>query len=329
MRVMREITYTKAINEAIDEEMERDATVFVMGLDVGKYWGNSLGEFLGLYDKWGPERIRQTPISETAIVGAGIGAAATGIRPIAVVMFADFLGVPMDEIINQLQSPYISGGQTRLPLTIPVYCGAGVSAGHHHSKTLHGLLMSIPGIKIVAPSTPYDAKGLLKTSIRDESPVIFFEHQKFLLSTSFKSQVPDEEYVIPLGTADIKREGCDVTVVATLFMVHVALAAAEKLQEKGISVEIIDPRTLIPFDKQAVIQSIKKTGKLVIMTEEPRTGSSASEIAATIGEEAFDYLDTPIKRICAPDTPIPFSPVLEECWIPGEDDLIKAVTEIM
>jgi pyruvate dehydrogenase E1 component beta subunit len=249
-------------------------------------------------------------------------------RPIAFLFFDDFLGVCGDELINQLQMRYMFGGKVKLPLTITAYTGAGVGAAAQHSKSLHGLLMAIPGLRIVTPSTAYDAKGLLKSAIREDNPVIFLEHIS-LVSSGPTSEIPEEEYTIPLGKADVKREGSDVTVVAIGLMVHRALAAAAKLQEKGISIEVIDPRTLVPLDKQAIIDSVKKTGRLVIMDEEPKTGSAASEISATVAEEAFDFLDAPIKRVCAPDTPVPFSPVLEKFWMPDEEDLTKAVTEII
>ena len=325
---MKEITFKQAITEAVDEEMARDPLVFMLGEDIGKHWGAAMGELQGLFDKYGPERIRETPISETAILGGAIGAAATGMRPIAYLFFDDFLGVCGDELINQLQMRYMYGGKIKLPLTIMAYIGAGLSTAHQHSKSLFGWLMAISGLKIVSPSTAYDAKGLLKSAIREDNPVAFLYH-KVLLTTGSTSQIPEEEYIIPLGKADIKREGSDVTVVAIALMVHRALAAADRLQEKGISLEIIDPRSLVPLDKQAIIDSVKKTGKLVIMDEEPKTGSAAGEIAAIVAEEAFDYLDAPIKRVCAPDTPIPFSAVLEKFWMPDEEDLIKAVTEIM
>ena len=323
---MKEITFTQAINEAVDEEMKRDPSVFILGEDVGKAWGAAFGEFQGLFDKYGAERIRETPISETAILGGAIGAAATGMRPIAYLFFDDFLGVCGDELINQLQMRYMFGGKVKLPLTITAYTGAGSGAAAQHSKSLHGLLMTISGLKIVAPSTAYDAKGLLKSVIREDNPVIFLEH---VMLGSLTSQIPEEEYLIPLGKADIKKEGSDVTVVAIELMVHRALAAAAKLQEKGISLEVIDPRTLVPLDKQVIINSVKKTGKLVIMDEEPKTGSAAGEISSIVAEEAFDFLDAPIKRVCAPDTPVPFSPVLEKFWMPDEEDLIKAIAEIM
>jgi len=323
---MREISFMKAVNEAVDEEMKRDSSVFVLGEDVGKDWGAAYGDFLGLFDKYGVERVRNTPISETAILGSAIGAAATGMRPIAFLYFVDFMGVCGDELLNQLQMRYMFGGKIKLPLTIMAYCGAGASAAHQHSKSILGLLMAIPGLKLVVASTPYDAKGLLKSSIREDNPVLFLEHKKLARLTG---QVPEGEYTIPLGKADIKREGSDVTVVATAFMVNRALAAADKLQQKGISIEVIDPRTLVPLDKQTIINSVRKTGRLVVIDEEPKTGSSAGEISAIVAEEAFDSLDAPIKRVCAPDTPIPYSSVLEKFWVPDEEDLIKAVTEIV
>jgi len=326
---MREITYVKAITEAFDEELNRDPTVFIMGEDIGKHWGGSVGEFQGLFDKYGPERIRETPISETAIMGAAIGAAAVGMRPVANIMFADFLGVPMDETLNQLtKMRYMFGGKIKLPVTIVSLSGGGISAAAQHSKNLEGLLISIPGLKIVSPATPYDAKGLLKSAIRDDNPVIYFVRTSLVIG-AIKGEVPEEEYTIPLGKAAVVRGGSDVTVVAIGSMVHRALAAAAKLQKKGISAEVIDPRTVEPLDEQAILDSVKKTGRLVIMDEEPEKGSVASEIAAIVAEKGFDFLDAPIKRVCAPNTAVPFSPVLEKFWMPDEENLIKAINEVM
>ena len=325
---MREITYTQAINEAVDEEMARDSTVFLFGEDVRK-WGAPLGEFKGLFEKYGPNRVLDTPISETAMVGAAIGSAATGMRPLVHIMMAEFLTVCWSDIFNAMCKPrYMSGGKIKFPATILTYSGGGISAAGEHSGCLDGMLMSIPGLKIVVPSTPYDAKGLIKSAIREDNPVQVCYH-KYLMLSGITGEVPEEEYTIPLGKADIKRQGSDVTVVATALMVHRALTAADRLQEKGISVEVIDPRTVAPLDKETIIKSVKKTGRLVIMVEEPKTGSSASEIAAIVVEEAFDLLKAPIKRVCAPDTAIPFSSALEKVWMPDEEDLIKAVTEIM
>jgi pyruvate/2-oxoglutarate/acetoin dehydrogenase E1 component len=325
---VREITYLQAIHEAVDEEMTRDDKVFVFGEDV-RQWGAPLGEFQGLFKKYGPKRVLDTPISETAMIGAAIGSAATGMRPIVHIMFAEFLSVCWSDIFNAMCKPrYMSGGKIMFPVTIMSYCGAGISAAGEHSGCLDGMEMSIPGLKIVVPSTPYDAKGLIKSAIREDNPVQVFYHKKLILG-GLKGEVPEEEYTIPLGKADVKREGGDVTVIATMLMNHRALAAAEKLKAKGISVEVIDPRSLAPLDKETIFKSLKKTGRLVIMVEEPKAGSSASEIAAVVAEEAFDLLKAPIKRVCAPDTAIPFSPALEKEWMPDEDELIKAVTEIM
>ena len=324
---MREITYGEAITEAVDEEMARDPTVFLMGEDV-RAWGSPLGEFKGLFKKYGPERVKDTPIAETAIMGAAVGAAQTGLRPIANIMFCEFLAVCMGEIMNALcKSRYIAGANVPMPVTIMSYSGAGIHAAAGHSSRLDGLLMSVVGLKLITPATPYDAKGLIKSAIRDDDPVVCCYHT-LLIANDLKDEVPEEEYIIPLGKADIKREGSDVTVVATSLMVHRALAAAEKLQEKGISIEVIDPRTLVPLDEQAIIDSVEKTGRLVVMDEEAKTGSAASEIAAVVAEEAFDLLKAPIRRVCAPNTPIPFCPPLEQIWMPSEEELIRAVSEI-
>jgi len=321
---MTRMTFAQAINSALDEEMGRDQRVFMIGEDVGKSWGY----LKGLGDKYGPERVRNTPISETAILGASIGAAATGMRPVAEIMYGNFLSVCWDELLNQLPTlRYTSGGQMKLPVTILTSTGAGYSGAAQHSSSLEGMVMSIPGLKVVVPSNPYDFKGLLKSAIRDDNPVIVFWHQLFF--QELKGDIPEEEYVIPFGKADIKREGSDVTVVATALMVHRALAAAAKLQEQGISLEVIDPRTLVPLDKQAIIDSVRKTNRLVVMTEECKTGSAGAEIAAMVVEEAFDFLDAPIRRVNAPDTPVPFAPIMEKFFMPDEEDLIKVVNEIM
>lgn len=321
---MREITFLEAQQEAINEEMERDPTVFVLGENVQAM--STTGLWKDLSTKYGDMRVRDTAISEQAILGAAIGAAATGMRPIASLMFVDFLGICGDELINQLQMRYMFGGKIKMPLTIVAGCGAGRSIAAQHSKSLFGWLMTIQGLKIAVPSTAYDAKGLLKAAIREDNPVLYLTHK---LSGGQSSQVPDEDYIIPLGQADVKREGSDVTIVSIAYGVTMALAAAETLQAKGISAEVIDLRTLAPLDKETIIKSVQKTGRLVVTTEEPTTGSAAAEIVAIVAEEAFDYLDAPIRRVCAPDTPIPFSPAMEQYWIPDEDNLIKAVTEIM
>lgn len=325
---MREINFRQAIGEALDEEMERDPGVFIIGEDVG-VMGGLMGEIGGLYQKYGIDRVRDTPLSEAAILGAAIGAAITGMRPVARMRFGDFLGIAWDEIMNQMtKMRYMFGGKIKVPLTMDALTGAGRRSAAQHSQSIEGMLMSIPGLKIALPSNAHDAKGLLKTAIRDDNPVMFFEH-KLIMWTSPKSDVPEGEYLIPFGQADIKREGSDVTVVATANMVLKALNAAEKLQqEKGISLEVIDPRTIVPFDKETVLNSVSKTGRLVIFTEECETGSFAGQVAAIVADEGFDYLDAPIKRVNAPDTPVPYGVIMEDFWIPNEDKLIKAVNEI-
>ena len=325
---MREINFRQAIGEALDEEMARDPSVFILGEDVGKM-GGLMGEIGGLYLKYGIDRVRDTPLSEAAILGAAIGSAITGLRPIARMRFADFLGVAWDEIMNQMtKMRYMFGGKIKMPLVMDALSGAGRRSAAQHSQSIEGMMMGIPGLKIVLPSNAYDVKGLLKTAIRDDNPVMFFEHKRIMWAGP-KSEVPDEEYLIPFGQADIKREGSDVTVVATAYMVTQALNAAEKLQEKGISLEIIDPRTIVPFDKEAVLNSVKKTGRLVVFTEECQSGSFAAQVAAIVADEGFDYLDAPIKRVNAPDTPVPYGIILEDFWIPNEDKLIKAINELM
>ena len=325
---MREINFRQAIGEALDEEMERDPRVFIIGEDVG-VMGGLMGEIGGLYLKYGIDRVRDTPLSEAAILGAAIGAAITGMRPVARMRFGDFLGVAWDEIMNQMtKMRYMFGGKIKMPLTMDALTGAGRRSAAQHSQSIEGMLMCIPGLKIVLPSNAHDAKGLLKTAIRDDNPVMFFEH-KLIMWAGPKSEVPDEEYLIPFGQADIKRVGSDVTVVATANMVARALNAAEKLQqEKGISLEVIDPRTIVPFDKETVLNSVSKTSRLVIFTEECQTGSFAGQVAAIVADEGFDYLDAPIKRVNAPDTPVPYGVGMEDFWIPNEDNLIRAVNEI-
>ena len=324
---MRQINFCQAIAEALAEEMERDPSVFIIGEDVAM--GGLMGEIKGLYAKYGPERVRDTPISEAAILGASIGAAITGMRPIAQMRYSDFLGCAWDDILNGMtKMRYMFGGKTIMPLTMTALTGAGRRQGSQHSQSMEGMLMSIPGLKIVMPSTAYDAKGLFKTSIRDDNPVMYLQN-KMLMSAGPKTEVPEEEYLVPLGKADVKKQGTDVTVVATGLMVTKALNTAEKLQqEKGISLEVIDPRTVVPFDKQTVLESVKKTGRLVIFTEECQTGSFAAQIAAIVADEAFHSLVAPIKRVNAPDTPVPYGVVLEEFWMPNEEKLLQAINEV-
>ena len=324
---MREITYRDALREALREEMLQDETVFVLGEDVGRYWKGAFKVTKELAEEFGDERVRDTPISESAIIGVATGAAITGMRPIAEIMFGDLSALAMDQIANQAAKlTYMFGGQTKVPLVIRMPFGAGVNVAAHHSQSLEAWFLHVPGLKIAMPSTPYDAKGLLKTAIRDDNPVMFFEHK---LLYNIKGPVPEEEYTVPLGVADVKRKGEDVTIVATLYMVHKSLAAAEELGKEEISVEVVDPRTLVPLDKQAIIDSVKKTGRIVIVTEDCKTGGVSAEIAAVVAEEAIDYLDAPVKRVAEPDTPIPFSPPLERFVIPDEKKIIGAVKEVI
>ena len=323
---MRKITYKEALREALREEMRRDPTVFLLGEDIGRYWGGAFKVTKGLVEEFGDERVRDTPISESAIIGAAVGAAITGTRPVAEIMFGDLTALAMDQIANQAAKiHYMFGGQVNVPLVIRTPFGAGVNIAAHHSQSLEAWFMHVPGLYVAVPSTPYDAKGLLKTAIRGSNPVFFCEHK---LLYPMEGEVPEEEYTVPFGVADVKREGSDVTIVATLYMVHKALNAAKELETEGISVEVVDPRTLAPLDKQTIINSVKKTGRLVVVSEDCKTAGVSAEIAAVVAEEAIDYLDAPIKRVAEPDTPIPFSPPLEQYVIPNEKSIIKVVKEI-
>jgi len=323
---MRNLTFSGAINEALAQEMRRDPDVYVSGEDVGVF-GGCFGVTAGLLEEFGEERVRDTPITESAIIGSSVGAAAAGLRPVPELMFVDFIGVALDQLYNQAaKMKYMFGGKARLPLTVRTTCGAGMSAAAQHSQCLEAWFMHVPGLKVVVPSTPYDAKGLLIASIRDDNPVVFIEHKMLY---GIEGDVPEEAYTIPLGKADVKREGDDVTVVATMAMVHKALAAAEKLAESGVSVEVVDPRTLTPLDVETIVNSVKKTHRVVIVHEAVKHAGPGAEIAAVLADEAFDYLDAPIKRVTAPFTPVPFSPVLEQAFIPSEKEIIAAVKELV
>ena len=307
--------------------MRRDSAVFLLGEDIGRYWGGAFKVTDGLAEEFGDARVRDTPISESAIVGAAVGAAITGMRPVAEIMFGDLTALAMDQIANQAAKiRYMFGGQAKCPLVVRTPFGAGVNIASHHSQSLEAWFMHVPGLHVAVPSTPYDAKGLLKSAIRGCDPVFFCEHK---LLYPVEGEVPEEEYTVPFGVADVKREGVDVTVVATLYMVHKALESAKKLEGEGVSVEVVDLRTLAPLDKQAIVKSVKKTGRVVIVSEDCKTGGVSGEIAAVVAEEALDYLDAPVKRVAEPDTPIPFSPPLEQYVIPDEKAIIKAVKAVV
>jgi pyruvate/2-oxoglutarate/acetoin dehydrogenase E1 component len=323
---MAAMTFAQALNNAHKLEMQRDPNIYVAGEDVGVY-GGIFGVTGGLLDQFGDKRVRDTPITESAIVGTAVGAAAAGLRPVIELMFVDFIGVAMDQLYNQAaKMKYMFGGKAKLPITLRTTCGAGMGAAAQHSQCLEAWFMHVPGLKVVMPSTPYDAKGLLISAIRDDNPVVFLEH-KMLYGT--QGEVPEESYTIPLGKADIKREGKDITVVATAMMVGRALSAAEKLAGNGISLEVVDPRTLSPLDEQTILNSVKKTHRLLIVHEEVKFAGSGAEIAAMVAEKAFDYLDAPVVRVGAPFTPVPFSPALEQEFIPSEEKIIQAAKKMM
>lgn len=315
----------KALSEALHEEMARDERVFLIGEDITAHGGN-FGQFGGLYERFG-ERVIDTPISEAAIAGAGVGAALTGMRPVVDLYFADFLTVAMDEIVNQTaKMRYMFGGQVNLPLVIWVNDGGGVGAGAHHSQCLESWFVHTPGLKVVAPSEPADVKGLMKAAIRDDDPVMFFQHKLLFAQTG---PVPEGEVVVPLGKGEIKRPGKDITIVTYSRMTYVALDASKRLAEEGIDSEIIDLKTLKPLDFDLIAESVKKTKHVLVVHEACLTGGFGAEVAARIGEEVFDYLDAPVTRIGAKDTPIPVSPILENFVLPQVDDIVSGTKRVL
>ncbi|NLS78622.1 MAG: dehydrogenase [Chloroflexi bacterium] len=323
---VREVTYGQALVEAMREEMKRDERVFIMGEDVGLY-GGAYGATKGLFNEFGPERVRDTPISEATIAGSAVGAAMAGMRPVAEIMYVDFTPLAMDQLANQgAKNRYMFGGKTMVPLVVRTEGGAGRSIAAHHSQSLEALWLHFPGIYVAMPATPYDAKGLLKAAIRDNNPVMFIEH-KMLYNQ--KGPVPEEDYVIPFGVADIKREGTDVTVVAYSRMVYRALEAAEALAKEGISVEVIDPRTLKPLDLDTIVQSVKKTGRIVGVSEGYKTGNFVSELFTLINEVAFDWLDAPMARVTALDVPVPMAETLEDVAVPTTASIIAAIRQVL
>lgn len=323
---MREITFRDALGEAYQEEMRRDKNVMTFGEDIG-VMGGAFAVTAGLLDEFGPKRVMTTPISEAAIIGGAIGSSIIGVRPVAEIMFDDFLFCAGDQIVNQMAKlRYMSGGQLKLPLVIRTAMGAGLSQAAQHCQCVIGMFMNVPGLKIVSPSTPYDAKGLLKSAIKDDSPVLFFEH---LMLYDTKGEVPEEEYLVPIGKSDVKKEGKDITIVAISEMVIKALSVAKKMEEKGISVEVIDPRSLAPLDMDPILESVRKTGKVIVAYNGPMTNGTGTEIAARIGTLAFEHLDSPIYRVAEKDSPIPFSPILEKQILPQEDDIIQLIQEMV
>ena len=334
----RKLSMSEAINEAMKLAMRKDENVVLLGEDVAggaeidhlqddEAWGGVLGVTKGLVQEFGRERILDTPISEAAYIGAAMGAAATGLRPVAELMFNDFIGCCLDQVLNQgAKFRYMFGGKAEVPVTIRTTHGAGFRAAAQHSQSLYALFTSIPGLKVVVPSNPYDAKGLLLAAIEDNDPVIFFEDKTLY---NMKGEVPEGYYTIPLGKADVKREGTDLTIVAIGKQVNTALTAADQLFHKGIDVEVVDPRSLSPFDEETILSSVEKTNRLIVIDEANPRCSIATDIAALVADKGFDMLDAPIKRITAPHTPVPFSPPLEDIYLPTPQKVIEVVSELL
>ena len=321
---MKEVRYIRAITDALMEEMARDDKVFVIGEDVALP-GGSFGATRGLLEAFGAKRVKDTPISESAIVGLALGAATQGLRPVVEIMFMDFLPLCMDQIVNQVaKTRYMFGGQYQVPLVIRTPCGGGLNAGPQHSQCLESWFAHVPGLKVVMPATPYDVKGLLKAAIRDDNPVLFVENKALY---GLQGEIPEEDYLVPIGKADVKKPGKDVTVVATSRMVHQSLEAARTLSEEGIEVEVIDLRTISPLDKETIFQSVEKTSRLVVAHEAVKAFGVGAEIAAMVAEEMIDCLDAPILRVGAPFTPVPFN--LESFYLPNAEDVIKAVKKAL
>jgi len=331
----RLLTTAKAISEAIAQEMERDDRIFVMGEDIGAY-GGIFGATQGLLEKFGPERVMDTPISEMGFIGAGVGAATEGMRPIVELMFADFFGVAMDQIFNHMAKiHYMSGGNVKVPMVLMTAMGGGYSDAAQHSQCLYGIFAHVPGIKVVIPSSPYDAKGLMIQAIRDDDPVMYFFHKGIMglgwmtPNPRATGPVPEEAYTIPFGKAYIKREGTDATILTVSLMVHRSLDAAEKLANEGINVEVVDLRTLVPLDKEAIVNSVKKTHRVLVVDEDYKSFGMSGELLALIAEEALDYLDAPPKRLAVPDVPIPYSRPLEQFIAPSVESIAQAVRDLM
>ena len=322
----RELTFGQAINEALAEELRRDDRVFIIGEDVAEA-GTPFKVLSGLVQEFGPERVIDSPISEAGITGLGVGAAMTGLRPVVDIMFGDFMTLVMDQLVNQAAKVhYMSGGKLKVPLVVRTTLGATRRSAAQHSQSLHAWVSHIPGLKVAIPSTPGDAKGLMKTAIRDDNPVVFVEDK---LHYPLKGEVPAGEYTIPFGVADVKRSGDDVTIVATSSMVQVSLAAAELLEADGISAEVIDPRTTTPLDEETLVRSVEKTSRAIVVDEGHRRYGVTAEIASVLAEHAFYHLDAPVRRLGAMDVPIPFSPVLEDETVPTPETVAQAARELV
>src|SRR5438094_1933560 len=322
----RELTMSQAVNEALAEELRRDPTVFLIGEDVAEA-GHPFKVLSGLVEEFGPDRVIDSPISEAGISGLGLGAAMTGMRAVVDIMFGDFLTLIMDQVVNQAAKiHYMSGGSLKAPITVRTTLGATRRSAAQHSQSLHAWVAHVPGLKVALPATPYDAKGLYKTAIRDDNPTILFEDKMMFTA---KGPVPEEEYLIPFGVADVKREGEDVTLIATSSMVYVALDAAALLEEQGVSAEVVDPRTLVPLDRETLIASAKKTGRVVVVDEGHQSYGASAELAAVVAEGAFWHLDAPVRRLGAMDVPIPFSPPLEDETVPTPERVVETTLELL
>jgi pyruvate dehydrogenase E1 component beta subunit len=323
---MPTVTFGEAIRQAYEEEMTRDKNVFLIGEDVGR-WGSLYRSSRGLLEKFGTDQLKDTPISEAALAGCGVGAAAMGMRPIVEIMYIDFIAIAMDQMVNHAAKWHqLSNGKVKMPIVFKTQGGAGRRNSSQHSQCFENWFVNVPGLVVVMPSTPYDVKGLLKSAIRDDNPVVFIEHKTLYFE---KGEVPEQEYLIPLGVADVKREGTDVTIIATSWMVLFALGAAAKLQESGLSCEVIDPRTLWPLDKETLIRSVRKTGRCLVVTEAPAEGGWSGEVSSVVHEGCFGSLKSPVKRLCSTRTGIPYGPVLERQVIPTEQSIMDEVKELM
>lgn len=323
---MRKLSFGKAINEALNQEMERDERVFVIGEDVAQM-GGDFGITQGLWEKYGDKRVRNTPLSEAAILGIANGSAMTGLRPVVEIMFADFITECYDQLVNNsAKVHFMYNGTVTCPLVVRTVNGAGFHAAYHHSQTPEAWFLNVPGLYMVAPSTPYEAKGLLIASIRNDNPVIFLEHK---LLYEMEGEVPEKPYTVEIGKAEIKKEGKDATIITSQRMVYLALEAAEELSKEGIQVEVIDLRTLFPFDKDTIFDSVAKTGRVVLLNEAPKTGNYVTEISQTINEEIFEFLKAPIKRVTGLDIPVALALKLEEYYLPRKEDIIKKIKEVI
>lgn len=323
---MRTITYCDALREATREEMTRDENVYLIGEDVGR-WGNLFSASKGLLKEFGPEQVKDCPISEAALAGCAVGSAVTGMRPIAEIMYIDFITIAMDQMINHAAKYHqLSCGEVKVPIVFRTQGGVGMRNSSQHSQSFENWFVNVPGMITVMPSTPYDMKGLLKSAVRNDNPVLIIEHKALYFT---KGEVPEEEYLVPLGVADVKREGSDVTIIATSWMVLHALKAAEKLQADGVSCEVIDPRTLWPLDKETIVNSVKKTGRCVVVTEAPAEGGWSGEAATVVMENCFSDLKAPVKRVCGMRTGVPYGTELERAVVPNEDWIIDGIREVL